>query len=212
MQWHFINKNNEHYITQGAMNAQCISSDMFQFLSTEPVLITEDKEEIHIYIDDPALADWIKTVRKYRKWTQNQLSDYSKVSVQYISQIERNFIVANHKTYGPLIATLLDSGSETIIHYHKDPIPNVTPSYDGTSIKGTLLKADIQDILQRLYDTNDFYVLSTIKEVLEDTSRIYRGLSLSADAPNEIDNMISNAARSYQQGLLVVKANYNEKK
>lgn len=212
MQWHFINQHDEHYITQGGMTAQNISSDLFQFLSKEPVFITEDKQEIHIYIDDPALSDWIKTVRKYRKWTQQQLSEYSEVSVQYISQIERKFIVANQKTYAPIIATLLDSGSETIIHYHKDPIPTVKHTGDSTNLEVALLKTEIQDILERLYDTDDFYVLSTTQKVLSDISRVYRALSLPSSDPNGIDTMIDIAARNCQQGLHVVKAHYNEKK
>lgn len=193
-------------------------------LTEPPVQLIEDK--IIVDMDNPKLSQWIKNFREYHAWTQSDLTNRSTVSLQYISQIERNTFKPAVGTVRKLLHSFLEEPRQMQFHdflpeipvyINPDPVPddiynmssgiidfrNTSKSkFDIECIKGI-----IDDTLLQIKSTNDYGLLSFALLCLQLNLKIdeFREYKTTDQGKEEFINRYKNELSLIMMQLLKAK-------
>ena len=148
-----------------------INSNLNGYLVSTMVSLDKNTDILTIKVPDTddetgkaELGSWIKEVRKTRKWTQGELAEIAKLSLAYVSQTERGYLVPSAKSIGSMITALLfwnTEEKEIIQTQSTTPNPNEP-----------VIKQDIRNLIDILLKTDDYRRLELLKGTLEDIERI----------------------------------------
>ena len=176
-----------------------ISSALNGYLVSTMVSLDKNTDVLTIKVPDAddetgkaALGNWIKEVRKTRKWTQSELAEIAKLSLAYVSQTERGYLVPSTKAIAGMITALLFWNTEETA---------VTTSPKATSNPNEpVIKQDIRNLIDVLLKTDDYRRLELLRGTLEDIERIETEMDKNS-FQSSITFLVNLAISDYEKRL-----------
>lgn len=194
------------YLAKG--DANTIAEGARLMLSVPPIQLSDDEMCIYCDLDSEDIGSAIQNLRTVRNWSQTELGQLARVSLQYVSQIERNFKKPADKTYLKLISTLVYDASSQYIPEKNTVVSPVdfSESTEDVNFENYLLLKEIEEQLQKLSETNDHSLLLLTKETLASIISYNNCLNDKKFSTSEnIDEIIEIIIRKLNQAFIVLK-------
>lgn len=201
MEYQFIYDNGNKEVIEIPSETSISMSEAFQcFASEPPVKYDESNQIIYIFVEDPNLKTWIRGVRKERHWNQTHLAEVADISLAYVSQFERGFLVPSNKTIANIVAALL---------FGETSEPNEMQSNETSRDIASSIESFDKKIIREMIDSillqNDEATIELLKTTLVSIAKVQNEINKDNSFQSSIDFLINIAAIDFQNGLKKLK-------
>lgn len=208
------NKTTKHYLNA---DIDIIADTFGLFVMAPPIEMDRDKKTITIYLEHNNFGFYMQTLREQLGWKQTYLSEKTKLTPQYISQVENNKKTPKDTTLLKLLDAFFVNNTIEYTDSYSSTEQTTRKiremSYDEEISKEEKQK-EIEDDFSRqlcalqlafnsIVDTEDLYLLALTKE----TVSLYRAFynCLKADDKITTDNLIETIINKVENGLKQVR-------